>query len=102
MANYIDAIPCTPQVIDSLLPSIPDTPIVSKAITQSSRQCHPTCPENEPLASKAVSKLDNPSHLGNDLDLSLSPKCMTTSDWVEAQSQDENVGQIICLFKANE
>ena len=102
VVNYIEAIPCKPQIIDSLLPSTPETPIVSKAITQSSGQSHPTHPEDEPLALKAVSKLDNPSHLGNDLDPSLNTKCMTTSDWVEAQSQGENVGEIICLFKTNE
>ena len=27
---------------------------------------------------------------------------MTTSEWVEAQSRDENVREIICLFKAKE
>ena len=27
---------------------------------------------------------------------------MTTLDWVEAQSKDKNVGEIICLFKAKE
>ena len=80
VANYIEAIPCKPQIIDLLLPSIPTTPIVSKAITQSSRQGHPACPEDEPLALKAVFKLDNASYLGNDLDPSLNPKCITTSD----------------------
>ena len=38
VANHIEVIPCTPQVIDSLLPSIPDTPIVSKARTRLARQ----------------------------------------------------------------
>ena len=102
VANYIEAVPCKPQIIDLLLPSIPDTPMGSKAITQSSGQSCLTHPEDEPLASKAVSKLDYPSCLGNDLDPSSNPKCMTTSDWIEAQSQDINVGEIICLFKANE
>ena len=27
---------------------------------------------------------------------------MTTLGWVEAQSQDKNIGKIICLFKAKE
>ena len=27
---------------------------------------------------------------------------MTTSDWVDAQSRDKNVGEIIHLFKAKE
>ena len=25
---------------------------------------------------------------------------MTTLDWVEVQSKDKNIGEIICLFKA--
>ena len=33
VANHIEAAPYSPQTIDSLLPSIPDTPIISKAIT---------------------------------------------------------------------
>ena len=48
VANHTEAIPC-PQVISSLLPSIPYTPIVSKAITQSSGQSHLTCLEAESL-----------------------------------------------------
>ena len=72
------------------------------AITQSSGQSHPTHSEDELLASKAVSKPDDSSCPGTDLDPSLNQKCVTTSDWVEAQSQDENVGEIICLFTANE
>ena len=44
VAHHIEAVPCIPQTIDSLIPSIPDTPIVSKVITQSSRQSHPTHP----------------------------------------------------------
>ena len=54
VANHIEAIPCSPQTINSLLPSIPDTPIVSKAITQSSRQSHPTHPEVKLSALKTV------------------------------------------------
>ena len=33
VTNHIEVIPCSLQTIDSLLPSMPDTPIVSKAIT---------------------------------------------------------------------
>ena len=40
VANHIETNPCNPQVFDSLLSSIPDTHIVSKAITGSSRQSH--------------------------------------------------------------
>ena len=58
--------------------------------------------EAESLASKTVSKPDDPSHLKDDLDPSLNPRCMTTLHWVEAQSKDKTNGKIICLFKAKE
>ena len=64
VANHIEAIPCSPQTIDSVLPSIPDTPIVSKAITQSSRWGHLTHLESGMSVLKTVSKLDVSSHLG--------------------------------------
>ena len=82
VANHIKAVPCSPQTIDSLLPSIPDTCIVSKTITQLCGQSHSTCLESESFISKTVSKPDDSSHLGVDTDLPLSPKCMTTLDWV--------------------
>ena len=102
VVNHIEAIPYNPQVIDSLFPSIPDTTILSNAITQSSRQSHPTCLEAELYISKTVSKLNDSSHLGVDNDPQLNPKCMTTLDWVEAQSKDKNIDDIIHLFKAKE
>ena len=102
MANCIEAIPCNSQVIDSLFPSIPDTPIVNKAIAQSSGQSCLTCAEDELVALKTVSKLDDSCHLEDDLDPSLNPRCMTTLDWVEAQSKDKTIGKIIHLFKAKE
>ena len=49
VANYIEAVPCSPQRIDSLHPSIPDTPIISKAITRLSRQSHLTHLESSHL-----------------------------------------------------
>ena len=101
--SHIDAILCSPQAIESILPPIlDDTPIVSKAITWLSRQSHLTHLEIMLIISETESKLQNSSHLGVDEDLPLNPKCMTTSDWVEAQSRDKNVGEIICLFKAKE
>ena len=102
VANYIEAIPCNPQTTDLFLPSIPDTTIISKAITQSSGQSHPTCMEAESFASKRVSKLDDSSHLGVDQDPSLNPRCMTTLDLVEAQSKDKTIGKVILLFKAKQ
>ena len=82
--------------LKSILPSIlEDTPIVSKAITWSSGQNCLTHPETKLFVSETESKPDDSSHVGVDEDLSLNPKCMTTSDWVEAQSRDKNVGEII-------
>ena len=60
------------------------------------------CLEAESSASKTVSKPDNSSHLGADSDPTLNQKCMTTSDWVEAQSKDKKIGEIIHLFQAKE
>ena len=64
VADHIEAIPCSPQTINSLLPSIPDTPIVSKAVTRSSAQSCPTHLEAELFASKTASEPDDSSHLG--------------------------------------
>ena len=102
VTNHIEAIPCSPQTIDSLLPSIPDIPIISKAITQSSGQSHLTHSESESSVSKTVSKSDDFGHLGVDNDPQLNPNCMTTLDWVEAQSKDKTIGKIIQLFEAKE
>ena len=52
VANHIEAVPCSPQTINSLPSSIPDTTIISKAITQLSRQSHLTCLEAESSISK--------------------------------------------------
>ena len=102
MANHIKAIPCNPQAISSLPTPIHDTTIVSKAITQLSRQSHQTHLEAELFALEIVSKLDDCSQLGVDNDPQLNPKCMVTLYWVEGQSKDNNIGEIICLFKAKE
>ena len=82
VTNHIEAILYNPQTIDSPLLSIPDTPIVSKAITQSSGQSRPTCLKAESSVSKIVSEPDDHSYSGVDNDPPLNPKCMTTSDWV--------------------
>ena len=101
--SHIEAIPCNPQAIESILPSLPDgTLIVNKAITWSSGQSHSTCLETELFTWETDSTLEDPGHLGVDEDLSLNPKCMTTSNWVEAQCRDKSVGEIICLFKVKE
>ena len=80
VANHIKAMPSNPQAIDALLPSIPDTTIVSNAIIQSSRLRCPTHPEVESSTSETISKAS--SHPEVDSDPPLNPKCMTTSNWV--------------------
>ena len=62
VTNHIEAVPCSPQVVNALLPSISDTTILSKAITQSSGHSCLTHLKAESFASKS----DDCSHLGND------------------------------------
>ena len=94
VANHIEAIPCSPQTTDSTLPSIPDTPIISKAITRSSRQIHLTHPESESSTLKMVSNPEDSSCVEIAMDLQLNLKCMTEVDWVEAQSNDKTIGEM--------
>ena len=68
--NHIEAVLCNQQVINALLPSISDTTIIGKVITQSSRQSHLTHPEAESFALQ----MDDSSHLGSDQDPSLNPR----------------------------
>ena len=87
--DHIEAIPCSPQNLESLLPSISDNDqIVCKAITWSSGQSHLTHLEMESCASETELELGNPSHLRAMDDSALNLKYMSTSDWVEAQSKD--------------
>ena len=59
-------------------------------------------PETELFISQTESKPDDSTHPIADENLSLNPKCMTTSDWMEAQSRDKNVREIIHLLKVKE
>ena len=59
VANHIEAVHVTPPTIDSILPSIPGTLIISKAINRSSGQSHPTHPESESSITKTVSSRDS-------------------------------------------
>ena len=53
--DHIEAVPCSPQTIESLLPSIPDdASIVCKAIKWSSRQIHLTHLETESFVSETI------------------------------------------------
>ena len=98
VTNHNEAVPCSPQVINELLPSISDTTAISKVITWSSRQSHPTCLE----AASFALQMDDSSHLRKDQDPSMNPRCMTILDWVEAQSKDKTIGKVIHLYKSKE
>ena len=102
--NYhTEAIPCNPHTIESTLPSIPDNAQkVCKAMTWLSVQSHLTCPETESCVSETESKLGNSSHPRAMDNPALNPKCMTTSDWIMAQSKDKIVGDIIKMYKVKE
>ena len=87
VANHIESVSCSIQTIDSLSSSISDTPAISKAITRSSRQSHPTCPEPASSVSEAVTKPDESSHpeiATGSLQDQLNSKCMTKQDWVKS------------------
>ena len=98
----IEAVSCSVQAIASffLIPS--DTIAISKVITRSSNQSHMTCLETESSVLQTVSMADDSDHLvltiGQEGD-KLNPKCMTKQDWVEAQSKNKTIGEIIHLFK---
>ena len=81
-----------------LLLSISDTTIISKVIIQSSRHSHLTHLEAESFASQT----DDSSHLRENQYPSLNPRCMTTLDWVEAQSKDKTISNVIHLYKSKE
>ena len=98
----IEAVLCSVQAIESFLPISSDTIAISKAITRSSNQCCTTHPEPESSMLQTVSKADDSDHLALASGWSgdkLNPKCMTKQDWVEAQSKDKTIGEIIHLFK---
>ena len=49
-----------------------------------------------------VSNLNDSSHLEIATDHQSNPKCMIEVVWVEAQSNDKTIGEVIRLFKAKE
>ena len=74
--DYIDIIPCSPQTIESLTPSIHyNAQIVCKSITPSDIKSNP----------------DSSSHP----DPSRNLKCMTMLDWVKVQAEDQVIGNLI-------
>ena len=89
--DHIEATPCSPQTIESLL-SVPDNAqIVCKAITWSLEQSCLRHTEADSFASKIASETGNFSHP----DLSLNLQCMTMMDWMRAQAMDKTIVEII-------
>ena len=99
----IEAVSCSVQTIKSFPPISSDTIAISKAISRTSYQSHMICPEHESSILKTASKADDSDHMapasGHSGD-ELNPKCMMKQDWVEAQSKDKIIGEIICLLKS--
>ena len=81
--DYIETIPCSPQIIESPTPSIHDNAqVVCKSIT----------------TSEIKSNSDSSSYP----DLSWNLKCMTMLDWVKVQAEDQVIGNLIQWYKARE
>ena len=50
-----------------------------------------------------ITSVDDSDHLATGLlENKLNPKCMTIQDWVDAQSKDKIIGDIVLLFKSRE
>ena len=74
--DCIETIPCSSQIIESLTPSIHDnTQVVCKSIT--------------------TSEIKSNSDSSSCPDPSWNPKCMTMSDWVKVQAEDQVIGNLI-------
>ena len=63
-----------------------------------------TCLEPESSMLETESKADDSDHLAlsGPSEDKLNPKCVTKQDWVETQSKDKTIGEIIHLFKIKE
>ena len=79
--DYMETIPCSPQTIELLTSSIHDNAqVVCKSITMSEIELDPdssSCP-----------------------DPSWNPNCMTMSDWVKVQAEDQVIHNLIQWYKA--
>ena len=98
----IEAVSCSVQTIESFLLNPSDTIAISKVITRLSNQSHMTQLEHESSVRKTVPKADNSDHpalASRQSGDKLNPKCMTKQDWVEAQSKDKTISEIMHLFK---
>ena len=81
--DYIETIPCSPQTIESFTSSIHDNvQVVCKSIT--------------------TSEIKSDSNSSSCPDPSWNLKCMTISDWVKVQAEDQVIHNLIQKCKARE
>ena len=81
--DYIETIPCSPQAIESFIPSIHDNAqVVCKSVT----------------LSKIESNLDSFSCP----DPPWNPNCMTISDWVKVQAENQVIHDLIQQYRTKE
>ena len=74
--DYIEAIPCSSQAIESFVLSVHDSAqVVCKSMT--------------------IPEIDSNSGCSYDLDLSWNPNCMNTSDWLRIQAEDPVIHELI-------
>ena len=100
LAN-VESILCSVHTFQSFLPIQSETVAISKAITNSSNQSCSTHPEQGLSKLESITSRDDSDHLTTgSLENKLNPKCMTIQDWVDAQSKDKIIGEIVLLFKS--
>ena len=81
--DYIEAIPCSHQAIESFAPPVYDsTQVVCKSMT--------------------MPEIDSDSDSSHGLDLSWNPNCMNTSDWVRVQAKDPVIHDLIQQYGTKE
>ena len=81
--DYIETIPCSPQAIESFAPSIHNNvQVVCKSMTPS--------------------KIESDSDSYSCPDPSWNPNCMTISDWVKVQAEDQVIHDLIQWYRTKE
>ena len=81
--DYIKAIPCSHQAIESFTPPAPDdVQVVCKSMT--------------------MPEIDSSSDRSSGLDPSWNPNCMNTSDWVRVQAKDPVIHDLIQWYGTKE
>ena len=89
------------QAVESFLPIQSELSAISKATTKLSNQSHMTHSEHRSSElEKALNAGDSDCQATGQLKNKLNPKCITIQDWVEAQSKDKIIDEIVHLFNS--